>query len=238
MAAANICCPNASTAAGHLIAFASTQRRTSNEPDRVGSIPVIEIVFDGRQTQDSTTISRCCSPPTATPHTEEARTNDRARRKPLRKIPRSPDEGHAPRRTVTICASGPCRCFSRATSTRAHLDGDNSKILPTDTMKNTVYSIARSSSATTMEDYAQGARRLSARTATRRSALPRSTIESTLWKRLTVDGKPHPDAFMRGSDEVQTTSVERAQNGPFTSIPASNNLDYSQDRKLRLRRLH
>ena len=27
----------------------------------------------------------------------------------------------------------------------AHLDGDNSKILPTDTMKNTVYSLARSS---------------------------------------------------------------------------------------------
>src|SRR5258708_8867632 len=37
----------------------------------------------------------------------------------------------------------------------AHLDGDNSKILPTDTMKNTVYSLARSSKATAMEDYAK-----------------------------------------------------------------------------------
>ena len=37
----------------------------------------------------------------------------------------------------------------------AHLHGDNSKILPTDTMKNTVYSIARSSKATSMEDYAK-----------------------------------------------------------------------------------
>src|SRR5271154_4888766 len=37
----------------------------------------------------------------------------------------------------------------------AHLSGDNSKILPTDTMKNTVYSIARSSKATTMEDYSK-----------------------------------------------------------------------------------
>ena len=36
----------------------------------------------------------------------------------------------------------------------AHLDGDNSKILPTDTMKNTVYSIARNSTATSMEEYA------------------------------------------------------------------------------------
>jgi urate oxidase len=40
-------------------------------------------------------------------------------------------------------------------------------------------------------------------------------VESTLWKRLTVDGDPHPSAFMRGSAERQTTSVERAQNGAF-----------------------
>ena len=36
--------------------------------------------------------------------------------------------------------------------------GDNSQILPTDTMKNTVYSFgrAKSNAATTMEDYARG----------------------------------------------------------------------------------
>ena len=32
-------------------------------------------------------------------------------------------------------------------------DGDNSKILPTDTMKNTVYSLARKSCAECMEDF-------------------------------------------------------------------------------------
>src|ERR1700710_1398108 len=37
----------------------------------------------------------------------------------------------------------------------AHTLGDNSKILPTDTMKNTVYSIARDSQAASMEDYAK-----------------------------------------------------------------------------------
>src|ERR1700735_1916361 len=37
----------------------------------------------------------------------------------------------------------------------AHIDGDNSKILATDTMKNTVYSLARSSKATSMEEYAK-----------------------------------------------------------------------------------
>src|SRR5690348_11522939 len=97
----------------------------------------------------------------------------------------------------------------------AHTAGDNSKILPTDTMKNTVYSVARSSSATSMEDYAKElADFLLARNPQVTSAAVR--VESALWKRLTIDGKPHPDTFMHGSNEVQTTHVERAQNGPFT----------------------
>jgi urate oxidase len=96
----------------------------------------------------------------------------------------------------------------------AHLDGDNSKILPTDTMKNTVYSIARASTATSMEDYAKElADFLLQRNPQVESASIR--IESTLWKRLSVDGKPHPSAFMRGSAERQTTSVERTQHGAF-----------------------
>src|SRR5579883_798926 len=33
-------------------------------------------------------------------------------------------------------------------------DGDNSRVLPTDTMKNTVYSLAQSSSAASIEDFA------------------------------------------------------------------------------------
>jgi urate oxidase len=105
----------------------------------------------------------------------------------------------------------------------AHLHGDNSKILPTDTMKNTVYSIARSSSATTMEDYAKElADFLLGRNPQVESASIR--VESTLWKRLTVDGKPHPSAFMRGSGELQTTCVERAQSGAFHILSGLDNL--------------
>src|ERR1700743_25996 len=37
----------------------------------------------------------------------------------------------------------------------AHTVGDNAKILPTDTMKNTVYFVARESKAESMEDYAK-----------------------------------------------------------------------------------
>jgi urate oxidase len=105
----------------------------------------------------------------------------------------------------------------------AHLRGDNSKILPTDTMKNTVYSIARSSKATAMEDYAKDlAGFLLSRNPQVESASIR--VESTLWKRLTVDGKPHPSTFMRGSGELQTTRVEGTQGGTFQVLSGLDNL--------------
>jgi urate oxidase len=105
----------------------------------------------------------------------------------------------------------------------AHLHGDNSKILPTDTMKNTVYSIARSSQATSMEDYAKElADYLLGRNLQVDSASIR--VESALWKRLTIDGKPHPSAFMRGSGEAQTTKVERAQRDSFHILSGLDNL--------------
>jgi urate oxidase len=105
----------------------------------------------------------------------------------------------------------------------AHIHGDNSKILPTDTMKNTVYSIARSSNATTMEDYAKElADFLLGRNPQVESAS--ICVESTMWKRLTIDGKPHPTAFMRGSGELQTTNVDRAQGGTFQILSGLDNL--------------
>lgn len=97
----------------------------------------------------------------------------------------------------------------------AHTDGDNSKILPTDTMKNTVYSVARSSCAIAMEDYAKelGDYILSRNPQVSSAAV---SVESALWRRLSIDGKPHPDCFMRGSNEVQTTRVEATQDATFT----------------------
>ena len=97
----------------------------------------------------------------------------------------------------------------------AHTHGDNSKILPTDTMKNTVYSIARDSKAVSMEDFAQElVDFLLSRNP--QVSVAEVVIQSVLWKRLTVDGKPFPTAFMRGSDERQTATVSRAQGKPFT----------------------
>jgi urate oxidase len=105
----------------------------------------------------------------------------------------------------------------------AHYEGDNSRILPTDTMKNTVYSVARNSTAVSIEAYGMElAEFLLARNP--QVSGVEVKIESVLWKRLEVNGKPHPDSFMRGSNEVQTTHVEREPDGPVRITSGLENL--------------
>lgn len=99
----------------------------------------------------------------------------------------------------------------------AHTLGDNSKILPTDTMKNTVYFIARQSRAESIEEYAKELIDFLLSRNPQVSAVE-VTIESHLWKRLTVDGEPHPAAFMHGSNERQTARVSRRQGEPFAIV--------------------
>jgi len=105
----------------------------------------------------------------------------------------------------------------------AHYAGDNTKILPTDTMKNTVYSVARNSSAVSIEAYAMElAEFLLARNP--QVSGVEVKVESVLWKRLVVEGKPHPDSFMRGSNELQTTLVEREPDAPVRITSGLENL--------------
>ncbi len=105
----------------------------------------------------------------------------------------------------------------------AHYDGDNSKILPTDTMKNTVYFVARQSSASSMEDYAKD---LIDFLLSRNSQVSSATVsvEGHMWKRLTVNGKPHPTSFIRGSGELATTTVSRTQGGRFAITSGLENM--------------
>ncbi len=91
-------------------------------------------------------------------------------------------------------------------------------------MKNTVYSVARNSNAASMEDYANELIDYILLSRNPQVTCAEVVIESVLWKRLTVDGKPFPTAFMRGSDERQTATVSRHQGKPFTITAASNDL--------------
>jgi urate oxidase len=99
----------------------------------------------------------------------------------------------------------------------AHTLGDNSNILPTDTMKNTVYFVAHETKSTSIEGYAQ---ELVDYVLTRNPQVSSAEciVHSHLWKRMFVDGQPYPSAFMHGSDEVQTTRVSRKQNGSFEIV--------------------
>jgi urate oxidase len=90
--------------------------------------------------------------------------------------------------------------------------GDNSAILPTDTMKNTVYSRARESTAECIEDFA---RELAEFFLARNPQVERVaiTIAGTAWDHALVRGKPHPSTLVRGSNETETTAVTYVQGG-------------------------
>ena len=102
-------------------------------------------------------------------------------------------------------------------------DGDNSKILPTDTMKNTVYSLARNSSAACMEEFAKElADFFLARNAQVSSA--EIAISGKSWEHLVTGGKPHPTVFVQSSGELQTTKVTREQGGKCRLVSGLQNL--------------
>jgi urate oxidase len=86
------------------------------------------------------------------------------------------------------------------------MGGDNSHILPTDTMKNTVYSLARSSSATSMEDFASElAAHFLENNPHAESAEIR--IQGRPWKHIAAGGEAFPTAFTHAADRLDTTTV-------------------------------
>src|SRR6516162_8299505 len=102
-------------------------------------------------------------------------------------------------------------------------EGDNSKILPTDTMKNAVYSIARKSAARCMEEFAK---ELVDFLLGRNPQVSHAAvnISETHWEHASADGEPHPTAFVQSSGERQTTKVECAQRGNFSAVSGLENL--------------
>lgn len=89
----------------------------------------------------------------------------------------------------------------------AHVSGDNRCILPTDTMKNTVYAMAGQADPGALEDFG---RRLARHFLTENAQLWRVTIDLVEdgWARLPVGGPDgHPHAFMAIGGEQQTATV-------------------------------
>ena len=90
-------------------------------------------------------------------------------------------------------------------------DGDNSKILPTDTMKNTVYSLALDSSAETLEEFAV---ELVSYLLSNNPQVTKASVEidEKSWKQTIVDGAPHATTYQLTGPEMQTTLVELERN--------------------------
>jgi urate oxidase len=101
--------------------------------------------------------------------------------------------------------------------------GDNSKILPTDTMKNTVYSLARSSPAASMEEFAK---ELIDFLLARNPQVSHGevSVSGKAWEHALTGGKPHPTTFVQSSGERQTTKVQRAPGGTFSVVSGLENL--------------
>jgi urate oxidase len=90
----------------------------------------------------------------------------------------------------------------------SYTEADNSKVLPTDTMKNTVYYMARSSKAETIEDFAceLGDYFLSNQPQVAKVSIQ---VQEKAWQRMIVDGALEVTTFKMGGPELQTAHAER-----------------------------
>jgi|SRR5579859_4354881 len=93
-----------------------------------------------------------------------------------------------------------------------HTVGDNSRVLPTDTMKNTVYALAARQPVGEIEEFAQ---RLVEHFLdhNRQVSQVKLGISERLWSRIPVDKKLHPTAFVSGGDERRTACVTGTRAG-------------------------
>ena len=98
----------------------------------------------------------------------------------------------------------------RGDFTAAHLEGDQSAVLPTDTQKNTAFAYAKEHGVASVEDYATAlGRRLLAATPAATGCHVR--VEEYAWDRIFAGGdelRGHDHAFVRRGGEVRTVEVD------------------------------
>ncbi|HEX3358788.1 MAG TPA: urate oxidase [Tepidisphaeraceae bacterium] len=94
----------------------------------------------------------------------------------------------------------------RGEFTKCYTEGDNSMVVPTDTMKNTVYALAKKNEFDSIEFFAKI---LGKHFVDEFSHVASATIEiqETLWNRMVINGKSHEHSFVGGNDEKRTCKV-------------------------------
>jgi urate oxidase len=90
----------------------------------------------------------------------------------------------------------------------SHTDGDNARILPTHTMRNTVYALARDHAAGDIEKFALAV----SHHFVEQNAAPLTVsvdVTEEPWSRVAIGGRPHESSFARTGGERRTTHVRR-----------------------------
>lgn len=94
----------------------------------------------------------------------------------------------------------------------SYTEADNSKVLPTDTMKNTVYSVARDSEAQTIEAFAMELGDYFLNHQPQASAVC-IAVEEKAWERMQLRETPEPTTFQLRGGELQTVRAKKNRDG-------------------------
>ncbi|TCK25861.1 factor-independent urate hydroxylase [Pseudonocardia endophytica] len=94
-----------------------------------------------------------------------------------------------------------------------HLSGDNSRVLTTDAVKNTVNAFAKEAGDAVRTPELFGLELARHFTGVPQVERVRVRIETFPWRRLDHAGRPHPHAFARDGGHVRTTTVTRTADG-------------------------
>jgi urate oxidase len=101
--------------------------------------------------------------------------------------------------------------------------GDNARIMATDSMKNTVYSLAKDTTATSIEEFAlELAEYLTETNPQIDSAMV--NVTGVPWSHLIVNGTTASSAFIKDGGEVETTSVSRKRDSKSSISSGLENL--------------
>ena len=117
----------------------------------------------------------------------------------LTKVIRQPDRQEVKEITVSIGLEGD---FSET-----YTSGDNSKVVATDSMKNTVYALAAQHPLDSIESFAK---HLAKHFLTKYNQVSQATVQAreSLWNRVVLNGKEHPHAFTSAGDERRVAVVK------------------------------
>ena len=94
----------------------------------------------------------------------------------------------------------------------AYTKGDNASVLPTDTIKNTVYALAKNHDLESIEQFGLD---LAAHYMNRvpHAASASVKVAQKIWSRMVFDGQPHHHAFTGGASERRTADILHTREG-------------------------